>query len=339
MKFIDYLKDKITFLITYLILIAIITGLLLLFNSNVYLVIYIFSVTLITGIVMLWYNYYRKKEFYNGLKKTISELDQKYLIIEIIKDPNFLEGKILYDSLYDIDKSMIEKLNKYKHNSEEFKEYIEMWCHEIKTPLATGKMIIENNKNDVTNNIDEELTKIENYIEQVLYYARSGSVEKDYIIKETDINNVINLVINKNKKDIRNKKIKLDVNIKDSIVNSDSKWLEFIINQIIVNSIKYSNKTNPLIKISTIKNKNNIELIIEDNGIGIEANELDRVFDKGFTGSNGRKKYNSTGIGLYLCKQLCNKLEHGIIIESIINKGTTLKLVFPLGNMSNIMKK
>src|SRR5574344_1268832 len=97
MKFIDYLKDKITFLITYLILIAIITGLLLLFNSNVYLVIYIFSVTLITGIVMLWYNYYRKKEFYNGLKKTISELDQKYLIIEIIKDPNFLEGKILYN--------------------------------------------------------------------------------------------------------------------------------------------------------------------------------------------------------------------------------------------------
>ena len=114
------------------------------------------------------------------LENTLNNLDDKYLISEIIKVPSFMEGKILKDLLEQINKSMVENVNRYKYKQEDYKEYIELWIHEIKIPIAASKLIIENNKNEVTKSIDEELNKVENYIEQALYYARSNTVEKDY---------------------------------------------------------------------------------------------------------------------------------------------------------------
>ncbi len=105
--------------------------------------------------------------------------------------------------------------------------------------------------------------------------------------------------------------------------------MEFIINQIIINSIKYSKEKDAYIKVSYKNNKNNVMLFIEDNGIGIDSTEIEKVFNKGFTGTNGRKKYNSTGIGLYLCKKLCDKLGHNITISSKINEKTTVTIIFP----------
>ena len=117
----------------------------------------------------------------------MEELKEKYLISEIIKTPNFIEGKILKDILQDTGKSMLENVNYYKNIQEDYKEYIELWIHEVKIPIAASKMIIENNKNEVTKSIDEELDKVENYTEQALFYARSNAVEKDYIINKTNI--------------------------------------------------------------------------------------------------------------------------------------------------------
>ena len=145
-----------------------------------------------------------------------------------------------------------------------------------------------------------------------MYYVRSNNVEKDYIIKKTDLKKVIDHVITKNKKDLINKKVKIDIKVQD-YVYSDSKWLEFIINQIIINSIKYT-KENPEIIIKQIKTKENVILSIKDNGIGIKKEEQNKVFNKGFTGTNGRKNNNSTGIGLYLAKKLTEKLGHNIKI-------------------------
>ncbi len=336
MKFIDYLKDKIFDLIINILTLIFINVSLIFFNVSKT---FIICVTLIylSGILIIFiHDYSKRKKFYNFLNRKLDELDQKYLITEVLERPTFVEGNILIDALYEIDKNYNEELNKYKLTYEEFKDYIELWCHEIKTPIATTNLIIANNKNNITDNISEEINNVEYFIEQVLFYARSGTLEKDYLIKEVNLSDITKQIIKDNKKALLAKNIKIKNFDETIIVKSDAKWLIFIINQIVNNSIKYSKDKDPIIEFSWEQNKNNISLSIKDNGIGISDTDITKVFEKGFTGYNGRKKYNSTGIGLYLCKKLCNKLGHNIIISSIENKETIVTIIFPINSMTNI---
>ena len=256
----------------------------------------------------------------------------------MIGSSDFSDGKILKEILEEASKSMTEHVNEFKYLTEDYKEYIELWIHEIKIPIATSKMIIENNKNDVTKSIDEELDKIEDYTEQALFYARSNAVEKDYIIKKTNLEKIVNTVIMKNKNEFIQGKIHLDIHDTNIEIGTDSKWVVFIMNQIIHNSIKYKKQDENLhIEIFAKKKKENIILYIKDNGIGIKKGETTRVFEKGFTGSNGRiLNKKSTGIGLYLCKKLCDKLGMAIELNSEENVGTEIKLVFPQSSFTSI---
>ena len=205
-----------------------------------------------------------------------------------------------------------------------------MWIHEVKTPIAASKMIIENNKTVVTKSIEEELDKVENYTEQALFYARSNTVEKDYIITKTNLKDIVNGAILKNKTTLLNERISLELKDLEQEVYTDNKWATFIINQIIQNSVKYSKGNDKKIEIYARPKNDKIILYIKDNGIGIKKGETTRVFEKGFTGSNGRiLNKKSTGIGLYLCKKLCNKLGMAIELNSEENEGTEVKLVFP----------
>lgn len=327
MRFSDYLKDH---LISIIVMIAIVflSGIILwVFNLNTFLIFYIPSLFLLGYIIVFIYNYWRRRNYYNNFIELLDSLDQKYLITELLKQPNFLDGKVMVSSIYEIDKSMKEHINEIRFQQVELKEYIEMWCHEVKTPLATAMMVVENNGSDVNDSIKEELVKIENYLEQVLFYARSENVEKDYLIKEVDLNEIVNTVIKRNKKDLISRKIKIELDNLSIKVHSDKKWLEFILHQIINNAIKYVDK-DPLIKITANQYQDHIELLILDNGIGIDENEIDRVFDKGFTGTNGRNHHKSTGIGLYLCKKLCKRLNHEIKIASK-NGQTIVTIIFP----------
>ena len=212
---------------------------------------------------------------------------------------------------------------------EEYREYIEMWVHEIKTPIASSKLLIENNSNEVTKKIDTQIDKIENYVEQVLYYSRSDEVGKDYIIKEVKLGELIRKVIKRNHRDFINKKIVLKLDDIPEIVYCDAKWLEFILNQIIGNGIKYSKEKESSIKVETKELSNSVVLNIEDTGVGIIDRYVNRVFEKGFTGENGRIFGKSTGMGLYLCKKLCDKLGLGLKLESKENKGTRVSVIFP----------
>lgn len=330
MDFKLFFKEKaITIL---LLLFGIITIEIFLMAYNVGMFIKIYIPLIIMGLYMISIiiEYFKRKKFYNNLLKMLEELDEKYLITEIIKTPNFLEGQILKNSLEQIDKSMLENVNKYKYMTEDYKEYIELWIHEIKIPIATSKMVIENNKNAITKSIDEELDKVENYIEQALFYARSNTVEKDYYIRKVVLKEIVNESIKKNKSSLIQEKISIDIHDLEIEVNTDNKWIVFILNQIIQNSIKYRKKENSVIEIYANQGKENVILYIKDNGIGIKQGEITRVFEKGFTGTNGRlSNKKSTGIGLYLCKKLCNKLGIGIELNSVQNEGTEVKLVFP----------
>ncbi|MEG2457871.1 MAG: sensor histidine kinase [Bacilli bacterium] len=338
MKFNNYLKDKVLYIIIYIILILLCIGVLYLFNVNLFLLFTIPFFIFISLSFSIIHEYYIKKKFYDLLKNTTKNLDNLMYVCDIIDKPEFLEGKILYDNLYLSNKAYLEKLNEIKLNEKELEKYLELWAHEIKTPISSSKLIIFNNKNKITSSIEDEIDKIELYVEQVMYYARTENAYKDYIIKEVQLESIINEVIKKNKKDCINKKINIEIDLKVTKVSSDSKWLLFIINQIVINSIKYSKDKNAYIKFNTIENKNNIILNIIDNGIGINECDVPRVFDKGFTGINGRDKYNSTGIGLYLVKSLCEKLGNDISLVSTIYEGTTVSIVFPLGkDYKNVM--
>lgn len=336
MKFIDYLKDKILPLILVNLLTLIIFIILYALKCNGWIIFDIIFLIYISFIIALVYDYVKRKNFYNKILNLLESIDNKNLTHEMLETPTFIDAKILKEILYETNKYKIEEVNKYKYKGENFKEYIEMWVHEIKTPLASALLTIYNNPGKLSDDIKLELDKIDDYIQQVLFYTKSETANKDYLIKKTSLETPINKLIIKHKSDFLLKQITLELKDLDVKVNTDTKWLEFILDQIINNSIKYTEK-NPKIIIYTKQNKNDIKLVIKDNGIGIIPNDLPRVFDKGFTGSNGRKKYNSTGIGLYLTKKLCDKLGHKIDIES--KEGTEVTITFPLSSYTNEVKK
>lgn len=334
MIFFNFIKDKI--FLSFLLLFGICTIELLLIPYPIgnFIKIYIPIIIILLYLVGISVEYFIKRKFYKDIENIMDSLNDKYLISEIIKEPNFIEGKILKELLEELNKSMIENVNSYKYKQEDYKEYIELWIHEIKIPIATSKLIIENNKNSTTKSLDEELNKVENYVEQALYYARSNMVEKDYYVKRVILKEIVNDSIKKNKNVLIHERVTLNVHDLELEVNTDSKWIVFILNQIIQNSIKYKKEEDNLeIEIYASQGKENVILYVKDNGIGIKKGEITRVFEKGFTGTNGRfagKK--STGIGLYLCKNLCNKLGIAIELNSDPNEGTELRLVFPKGS-------
>ena len=330
MKFGKFIKDK--SITTILIIFSLLTIeiFLLAYPVGTFIKIYIPIAILMMYFIGILIEYSIKNNYYTKLQNILEGLDEKYLITEIIDNPNFIEGKILKEILSQTDKSMIENVNKYRYMQEDYKEYIELWIHEIKIPISASKMVIENNKNDVTKSIDEELDKVENYIEQALFYARSNTVEKDYYIKKSNLKEIVNESIKKNKNILIQEKVIINIHDVNIDVFTDSKWTVFILNQIIQNSIKYKGQNQLELELFAKKNSENVTLFIKDNGIGIRKSEITRVFEKGFTGTNGRlSNKKSTGIGLYLCKKLCNKLGIAIELDSIQNEGTEVKLVFP----------
>lgn len=331
MQFTKFIKDKL--LITVLLLFAIFTIEIFLipYQFANFIKIYIPAIIFTLYVVGLIIEYFTKRSFYKNTFNILKELDEKYLITELIKEPSFSEGIILKDILEETSKSMIENVNNYKYTQEEYKDYIELWIHEIKMPIATSKMIIENNKSEITKSIDEELQKIENYIEQALYYARSNTVEKDYYIKKVELKDIVNDSIKKNKNALIQEKVSLNLHDLELHVNTDSKWIVFILNQIIQNSVKYKKQERNLeLEIYAKQGIENVILYVKDNGTGIKQAEVTKVFEKGFTGTNGRlSNKKSTGIGLYLCEKLCNKLGIAIELNSVQDEGTEVQLVFP----------
>lgn len=292
-------------------------------------------VTVMWGIVLgvyLFVQYKNRKIFYEELSKSVDNLDKKYLISEIIDKPIYIEAEPYYYLLKKASKSMREEINAIKNARKEYKEYIEQWIHEVKTPIASIKLIEENNKTNVSRLVLQELESLDRYVEQALFYARSEEVEKDYLIKEISLEECVNKVIIKNKQIFILNNIDVEIENVDKDVYCDSKWIEFIVNQIVVNAVQYRNLEEARVRIYSNNIKNGTQLIIEDNGLGIPEGEINRVFEKGFTGNKGRSNNKSTGIGLYLCKKLCNKLGLLIHIESKENLYTKVIIIFPKGS-------
>lgn len=339
MKFNSFLKDRLYSIVTALFCYFIILLVLLAYKSDKAIVIAITIILLVTYILLFLTDFFRKQKFYTDLLTNIENLDKAYLVLETLNRPEFYEGELLCQALYEIDKSMNENVRIEKEQLLDNKEYIEMWIHEVKRPLASLVLTLNNQKNILDRKTKNILKRLEDYVDQVLYYVRSENAEKDYFIKEVDLSKVIKNVGIKNMDDLLDNKVEFIVDKTNYKVFTDSKWLEFILNQIINNSIKYKrNIDNSYIKIYVKDNLDTTVLIIEDNGIGIKSSDIRQVFDKTFTGSNGREKTTSTGMGLYIAKNLCKKLGHKIEIESKENEYTRVFITFAKNKFYDVLK-
>lgn len=262
---------------------------------------------------------------FNNIRKTHKDLEKiKKLTVygmeflpeaknEIEKDYGDV-ANILFEENKQIRLKMEERYN-------EMIDYYTMWAHQIKTPIAAMRLNLQNEDSDFSRRLTEDLQRIEQYVEMVLCYLRLDSNSSDYVIREYDIDGIVRQGIKKFASQFIRKKIKLDYRPSDLKVVTDEKWLLFVIEQVLSNSLKYTKQGS----ISVFVN-NNQELCIKDTGIGIAPEDLPRIFENGYTGYNGRNDKKASGIGLYLCKRICKNLGHEITASSVLGEGTTIKI-------------
>lgn len=333
MRLIRYLKDKFFEILLIIFFYLVLLMMLLVFRVSDTLVI-AFSIVFLTMIILIFLiDFLRKKKFYDDFLGNIAALDKKYLVLETLAKPTFYEGEILYQGLYETHKSMMENVKDKIHEIDDFKDYIEMWIHEVKIPISSLTLLCHNHKDKINKTFLEQIRRLDNYIDQVLYYVRSNYTEEDFTIKEVFIDKVVSEVLLKNKDDFLENKIDIEVCIEENIVYTDQKWFGFILNQIINNSIKYKRgDIDSRVKITTRKEDGKIILSIWDNGIGIPDVDIGKIFNKSFTGSNGRTKTKSTGMGLYIADKLCGKLGHKLDVSSKVNKYTEIRIIFGSNN-------
>lgn len=332
MKFSYFLEEKIVYLLANISLLFFLS--IYLFFLEIPLLFLIVLIILYLGIMFsyLIVEFQITKKKYNEIVHLVDSLEEKYLITDVITKPNKISDRAYYYALKKACKEMNDKISNIEEKSREYQEYIESFAHEIKTPIASLALYSEN-KHD--KQIKREIKRIDNLVEQVLYYARSETVEKDYFIKKLDLEELIHHLLMEYRQVLLENKIQLHVHDIKRSIYCDWKWLDFIIGQILQNSIKYRNtKISPnIIEIFTKENKYQVELIIWDNGIGISPSDLPRVLEKGFTGSNRKKEY-ATGMGLYFGKKLCDKLNLQLTITSEFRQYTEVKIIFPKGDLA-----
>ena len=200
-------------------------------------------------------------------------------------------------------------------------EYYTVWAHQIKTPIASMRLQIQSVDSDLARRLDGDLNRIEAYVEMVLTFLRLDSDSTDYVIRKIDLDAVIKPAIRKFARDFISKKLTMDFKPTEYKALSDDKWLSFVIEQVLSNAVKYTKKGG----IKVYMDEPGI-LCIEDTGIGISAEDLPRIFENGYTGFNGREDKRASGIGLYLCKRICDNLGHKIYAESEPGVGTKIRI-------------
>ena len=200
-------------------------------------------------------------------------------------------------------------------------DYYTVWAHQIKTPIASMRLTLQNEDTPLSRKLLSDLFRIEQYVEMIMAFLRLDSTSSDYVFKEHNIDTIIRQAVKKYANEFIDRKISLVYNPIDYTVVTDDKWLSFVIEQILSNALKYTRKGSIKIYMNE-----NMMLCIEDTGIGIAPEDLPRIFEKGYTGYNGRNDKKASGLGLYLCKRICKNLDTGITVLSEIDKGTIVRI-------------
>ena len=316
----SYLKKNIKVYILFVVFIAIFFIMFYLYNLPLEALIYTGSFCFLAALIASFSDFVNYRESYKKLKFL-----EKNILNDLEDLPKSLDIRI--DYYHKIIEKLYEELEKLtqenRQKNTDMVDYYSMWVHQIKTPIAAMNFLLDNEEVD-QKILQQELFKIERYVEMVLTYIRLDSISSDYVITKINLDEVVKDSVKKYATIFINKKIKLNYVSHETMVISDKKWLSFAFEQILGNSVKYTS-TGGEITIETCENK----LIIEDNGIGIKEEDLPRIFEKGFTGFNGRYEKKSSGLGLYLCKKTLDKLGHHVEISSKVGEGTRIEIIFP----------
>lgn len=328
MNWAGFFKDRAVAYVIFVVTLTIINLVLSAFQIN-FRALIIISVLSVLGLTAHegWV-FLRRKNFYDRMVQSVKLIDQKYLLAEMLPKPEFYEGTIVYDALCEAENSMAEAVAKYQRKSDEYRDYIELWAHEVKIPLA-GLVLTAHNNPEIGEKINDQLRRIGSNIDNVLYYARSENAEKDYLIGEVSLRQAFREVAMQNREVLQMRNVSIHTEGLDVTVLTDSKWLSFILSQLLDNSLKYfSKERDPEITVTAEEDAQGVKLHFRDNGIGIAESDLPYIFEKSFTGSNGRSGTKSTGIGLYIVKNLCRHLGHTIEVKSKEGEYTEFIITF-----------
>lgn len=295
--------------------------------------------------VFIW-DFYHRWRYYHVLTDRITSLNEKTLLHDVMEEADFAEGRFLQRLLTEADLYMNNQIADAQHSMGEYRDYVEVWVHEIKLPITMLRLLMDKLDNpteiqpdeqweesiQIKKQIGQELKRIDMLVEQALYYARSTFVAKDFMAVSTSLEEMVSDALKENSMTLIHAKTAISMNHLEHEVFADRKWMVFILGQIIINAVKYKQDTCSL-SFNGISEDECVRLEIRDNGIGISECDIGRIFDKGFTGENGRIGAKSTGIGLYLCKKLCEKMNLEIEARSKKGEGTTVTIIFPVGSM------
>lgn len=335
MKFKDYFLNKITEILgTFFVLFLMLEFLYIIGNtfSVVFMIGMVIAILIMTKYLMDWY---RKKKYFEIITERVKDLKEPWLIAELLPVSYTIEDEIYQELLRKVGSSAIEEIHKIEDEQKEYEDYIEQWIHEVKTPITSIHLMLENRISEnpgLKRDLNVELSRLENDVELALYYARSEQIYRDYLIQKLNVRKVLLKVVNKNRTVIMNSSVAIDLDCDEALyAYGDEKWLVFMLTQVLLNAIKYKAEADAKVVMRAKRDNKRIVLNIIDNGKGIKKEELPRIFDKGFTGSNGRDNEKSTGMGLHLVHKLCEKLEIDIKADSVYGEFTEIS--FSLKNV------
>lgn len=326
MSLIKYLREVKIFLILIILIMLIVDVTMLLdpnLSNSMDTLIYINILSILSVVIFIFIGYgnYKKK-----IKKFINSIHN------IREEHDDLERDYIYKNVKHLIEENEKEVDSLRNELEDINDYMTNWIHEVKIPISVlqiiGKRVNEiDDSRELSKQINSEVSRIDKLVEQAMYSSRAGNYNSDFIINEVNLEQVVKEVIKKNKYQFIYNKIDLNVNQLNKAVLTDKKWITHIIELIIDNAIKYS-QMGGKIEIYLKENKKGCELHIKDHGMGIVPQDIERIFDKGFTGENGRKKTKSTGMGLYISKKILNKLSHDINVISTPNEFCDVYIIF-----------
>lgn len=307
------------------------------YTHNLHLTVYILGLILTAFVAQSAVRYLVRRRFYQSIETATKQLEEPYLIADVVQRPYFWEGAMTWDTLSIATKAMVDKVKAHERTSREYRDYIETWIHEVKTPIAAAHLIASNTPTPDVEKMDTEVHRIERYVEQALYYARSDALDRDYVLEAVHVDDLVKQALRRNASMLVDSglTIQWEGDGLHSTVYTDSKWVVFILGQLLTNSAKYVRPGYPpVVRISADQTEEGesgrvrTQLRVADNGMGISAEDLPRVFDKAFTGARGRHFVRSTGMGLYISKRLCDTMGIGLELASQRDFGTTATLTF-----------
>ena len=280
--------------------------------------------------ICLAWDYTRKRLYYCKLAQAIEQLEKVRHLSAFVDEPGFLEGRLSWEACEMLAYLSGRELGQANEEAISYQNYIETWIHEIKTPIAASRLILGRLRGPDATALRQELESIERYVEQALYYARSRNLSTDYAVRELELTEVVKEACKRNQNLLIASGATPVITIPpDQRVLSDESWLIFILGQLLSNAAKYGAKT---IRISSSEqgegSSGSIQLEVADDGAGIPESDMPSVFNRGFVGVNGRAEGSATGMGLYLCAQLCNAM--GVGIDAYSEEGAGTRIVLTL---------